>query len=156
MRVTTGICLLVFALPVLAQNPDFEKFRQQQRASFEQFRDDQQDKYDAFRQQVNAQYAEFMRKAWAEFPVREADVPIKEEVIAPVEYEETDSIQPVETEENRQPQFSTNWSLSFRSSTQPEKKQPSSQQSRQIVAVWYSDDADHLPQCAMFCRLLHD
>ena len=134
MRVTTGICLFVFALPVLAQNPDFEKFRQQQRASFEQFRNDQQDKYDAFRQQVNAQYAEFMRKAWAEFPVREADVPIKEEVIAPVEYEETDSVQPVETEENRQPQFSTNWSLSFRSSTQPEKKQTTSQQSRQIVA----------------------
>ena len=75
MRKATIGCMLVFALSVAAQSTDFEKFREQQRASFSQFRDNQQDKYDAFRQRVNAEYAEFMRAAWAEFPVSEAEVP---------------------------------------------------------------------------------
>ena len=55
MRKATIGCMLVFALSVAAQSTDFEKFREQQRASFSQFRDNQQDKYDAFRQRVNAE-----------------------------------------------------------------------------------------------------
>ena len=116
----------------VAQNADFEKFRQEQRAGFEKYRTDQQEKYDAFRERVNREYAEFMRKAWAEFPVREAEVPEEEERIAPVEYRSTDTVTSVQAEESRQPQFATNWSMSFRSSAQPEKKQV--QQSRQIAA----------------------
>lgn len=140
MRTPITVCLLSFALPIVAQNADFEKFRQQQRASFEQFRNDQQDKYDAFRESVNQQYADFMRQAWAEFPVREADVPAEEERVEPVEYEEsvgsadksTKDNGEVEAEVSREPQFATNWSLSFRSSAKEEKTP--ARQSRQIVA----------------------
>ena len=78
----------MFALSVAAQSTDFEKFREQQRASFSQFRDNQQDKYDAFRQRVNAEYAEFMRAAWAEFPVSEAEVPEPEPKVEPVIFDE--------------------------------------------------------------------
>ena len=88
MRKATIGCMLVFALSIAAQSTDFEKFREQQRASFSQFRDNQQDKYDAFRQRVNAEYAEFMRAAWAEFPVSEAEVPEPEERIPPVVFDE--------------------------------------------------------------------
>ena len=88
MRKATIGCMLVFALSVAAQSTDFEKFREQQRASFSQFRDNQQDKYDAFRQRVNAEYAEFMRAAWAEFPVSEAEVPEPEPRVEPEIFDE--------------------------------------------------------------------
>ena len=115
--------LLLFALSVAAQNTDFEKFREQQRANFSQFRDSQQEKYDAFRQRVNAEYAEFMRAAWAEFPVREAEVPEVEENIPPVEYEEgeSDSEEGLDAEEMEQPQAETNFSFSFGGSKKSDK-----------------------------------
>ena len=118
--------MLVFALSIAAQSTDFEKFREQQRASFSQFRDNQQDKYDAFRQRVNAEYAEFMRAAWAEFPVSEAEVPEPEPKVEPVIFDEDVEeiengklkIENGETEEGVEAQETeagaqTNWSFSF-------------------------------------------
>ncbi|MBE6323502.1 MAG: transglutaminase domain-containing protein [Bacteroidales bacterium] len=126
MRKATIGCMLVFALSVAAQSTDFEKFREQQRASFSQFRDNQQDKYDAFRQRVNAEYAEFMRAAWAEFPVSEAEVPEPEPKVEPVVFDEDVEeiengklkIENEETEEGVEAQETeaeaqTNWSFSF-------------------------------------------
>ena len=118
--------MLVFALSVAAQSTDFEKFREQQRASFSQFRDNQQDKYDAFRQRVNAEYAEFMRAAWAEFPVSEAEVPEPEERIPPVEYEEGE----LDTEESVEEQVSTHWSFSFGGAKSEEESQKSTRSDR--------------------------
>ena len=126
MRKATIGCMLVFALSIAAQSTDFEKFREQQRASFSQFRDNQQDKYDAFRQRVNAEYAEFMRAAWAEFPVSEAEVPEPEPKVEPVIFDEDVEeiengklkIENGETEEGVEAQETeagaqTNWSFSF-------------------------------------------
>ena len=124
-------CMLVVAVSVAAQSTDFEKFREQQRASFSQFRDNQQEQYDAFRQRVNAQYALFMRRAWAEFPVREAEEPEPEPRVEPVIFDEDveevesektaalkdksgESEEGVEAEETEQ-EAGTNWSFSFRS-----------------------------------------
>ena len=127
--------MLVFALSVAAQSTDFEKFREQQRASFSQFRENQQDKYDAFRQRVNAEYAEFMRAAWAEFPVSEAEVPEPEPRVEPVIFDEDVEeiengklkIENGETEEGVEAQETeaeaeTNWSFSFRSGKEEGQK----------------------------------
>ena len=81
MRKTTFLLTLLIALPMVAQDDSFEKFRQQQAAQFNQFRNNQQAEFDAFRRRVNEEYAEFMRRAWAEFPAHEADVP-KEEALS--------------------------------------------------------------------------
>ena len=155
-RIFLCIIFCVLALPVVAQNPDFEKFREQQRASFEQFRSTQQDKYDAFRQSVNAEYAEFMRAAWAEFPVREADEPVEEKRIEPVIYEEDsdesaeskvkgqrskvesgeteEGVEEPPTEETSDPQVGTNFSFSFRGTKSGSQPAAKAQPSRQIPA----------------------
>ena len=138
MRKATIGCMLVFALSVAAQSTDFEKFREQQRASFSQFRDNQQDKYDAFRQRVNAEYAEFMRAAWAEFPVSEAEVPEPEPKVEPVIFDEDVEeiengklkIENGETEEGVEAQETeaeaqTNWSFSFGGAKSEEESQKS-------------------------------
>ena len=143
MRKATIGCMLVFALSVAAQSTDFEKFREQQRASFSQFRDNQQDKYDAFRQRVNAEYAEFMRAAWAEFPVSEAEVPEPEERIPPVIFDEDVEeiengklkIENGETEEGVEAQETeaeaqTNWSFSFGGAKSEEESQKSTRSDR--------------------------
>ena len=111
MRRVILILMLAFALPMAAQNVDYEAFRQQQREKFKQFQNEQQDKYDAFRREVNAKYASFMRAAWAEFPVSEADVPEEEQRIAPVEY--TPDSNAVTVAEDTLPQHATNWSFPF-------------------------------------------
>lgn len=87
MRKTTFLLTLLIALPMVAQDDSFEKFRQQQAAQFNQFKNNQQAEFDAFRRRVNEEYAEFMRRAWAEFPAHDADVPKEEKEIPPVVYE---------------------------------------------------------------------
>lgn len=76
------------ALPMMAQQDAFDKFKQQQNDKFNQFKDDKQAEFDAYRKRINEEYADFMRKAWKEFPVHEADKPIEEKEVPPIVYEE--------------------------------------------------------------------
>lgn len=87
MRKITFLLSLLVALPMVAQDDSFEKFRQQQAAQFNQFKNNQQAEFDAFRRRVNEEYAEFMRRAWAEFPAHEADQPKEEKELPPVVYQ---------------------------------------------------------------------
>jgi len=80
--------LLMLSLPMMAQQSEFDKFKQQQSARFDQFKADKQAEFDAFRQRVNQEYADFMRQAWKDFPVHEAEKPKQEPEVKPVVYEE--------------------------------------------------------------------
>ena len=88
MRKLFFLVFFLSALPGLAQQDAFEKFKQQQNDRFNQFKEDKQAEYDAFRKRVNDEYAEFMRKAWKVFPVQEVVQPIEEKEVPPVVYEE--------------------------------------------------------------------
>jgi hypothetical protein len=80
--------MVLAAMPMMAQQSAFDKFKQEKEGQFSQFKEDKQAEYDAFRKRVNEEYAEFMRKAWRVFPVQEAEKPPKEPTVPPVVYEE--------------------------------------------------------------------
>lgn len=87
MRILTLILMVVLALPMVAQT-SFDDFRKQQQEEYNAFKKKKQAEYDAFRKQVNDEYAEFMRQAWKEFPVHEAEKPVKEKPVPRVVYDE--------------------------------------------------------------------
>ena len=78
--------LMMCALPMMAQQDSFEKFKQQQTAQFDAFKKKQQAEFDAYRKRINEEYADFMRQAWKEFPIHEAEKPKKEPIVEPVVY----------------------------------------------------------------------
>lgn len=88
MRKTLFVLAILVALPMVAQESAFDKFKQQQNDKFDKFKEDKQAEYDAFRKRVNEEYAEFMRQTWRVFPVHEAEEPPQEPVVPPVVYEE--------------------------------------------------------------------
>lgn len=92
MRKTIGcIMLLLAALPLMAQNSMFDRFKQQQQDNFSSFKADKQAEFDAFRKRVNEEYAEFLRQKWEVFPEQEAQKPIKEKTVPPVVYAPVDT-----------------------------------------------------------------
>ena len=105
MRKSIFLGLLFTAmLPLVAQESNFEKFKQQQIDKFDQFKTDKQAEFDAFRKRVNEEYADFMRKAWESFPAHEAEKPKKEPEVKPIEFvEETPAPKPKPREEQRPP-----------------------------------------------------
>ena len=80
--------LLVAAMPMVAQQSAFDRFKQQQSDRFDKFKTDKQAEFDAFRKRINEEYAEFMRKQWEAFPVHEAEKPTEEKTVPPVVYKE--------------------------------------------------------------------
>lgn len=88
------VAILAAAMPIMAQQSAFDKFKQQQNDKFNQFKTDKQAEFDAFRKRVNEEYADFMRQAWQSFPAHEAEKPKKEPVVKPIEYVETPAPQP--------------------------------------------------------------
>ena len=88
MRKIILLGIMLCALPMMAQQSAFDKFKQQQTAQFDQFKEDKQAEFDAFRKRINEEYADFMRQAWEAFPMHEAEKPKPEPVIEPVVYEE--------------------------------------------------------------------
>lgn len=80
--------LLAAAMPLVAQQSAFDRFKEQQNSKFDQFKADKQAEFDAFRKRVNEEYADFMRQAWESFPMHEAEKPKKEPVVEPVVCEE--------------------------------------------------------------------
>ena len=105
MRKSIFLGLLFTAmLPLVAQESNFDKFKQQQNSKFDQFKTDKQAEFDAFRKRVNEEYADFMRKAWESFPAHEAEKPKKEPEVKPIEFvEETPAPKPKPREEQRPP-----------------------------------------------------
>ena len=77
--------LLVAAMPMVAQQSAFDRFKEQQNSKFDQFKSDKQAEFDAFRKRVNEEYADFMRKAWESFPAHEAEKPKKEPEVKPIQ-----------------------------------------------------------------------
>lgn len=88
MRKTLILLAMLVALPMMAQQDAFDRFKQQQNDKFDQFKADKQAEFDAFRKRVNDEYADFMRNAWKEFPAHEAEQPKKEPEVKPIEYKE--------------------------------------------------------------------
>lgn len=80
--------LLAAAMPLVAQQSAFDRFKEQQNSKFDQFKADKQAEFDAFRKRTNEEYADFMRQAWESFPVHDAEKPKKEPVVEPVVCEE--------------------------------------------------------------------
>lgn len=88
MRKVILLGIVLCALPMVAQQSTFDKFKEQQTAQFDAFKDKQQADFDAFRQRINEEYADFMRQAWESFPVHQAEKPKQEKEVPPVVYEE--------------------------------------------------------------------
>ena len=85
MRKSIIICVLLAAMPLVAQQSAFDRFKQQQNDKFDKFKTDQQAEFDAFRKRINEEYAEHLRKAWETFPIHEAEKPKKEPEVKPIE-----------------------------------------------------------------------
>ena len=88
MRKGILLGIMLCAVPMMAQQSAFDKFKQKQTDQFDQFKADKQAEYDAFRKRINDEYADFMRQKWESFPVHQAEKPKEEKEIPPVVYEE--------------------------------------------------------------------
>lgn len=94
MRNSIFFLVLLIALPVIAQQSNYDDYMRQKNADFNRIIEKQQAEYDAYRKRINEKYAEFMRQKWESFPVHEAEKLVKEKEVPPVIYEPVSTIKP--------------------------------------------------------------
>lgn len=96
-RLLTAIIVAFVINAAMAQQEDFESYRNRMLAGFGAYRDKALSDYASYRQKINADYAEHMRQVWREFkafkgePVPEDDV----KPVPPLPYEEKQQDEPV-------------------------------------------------------------
>ena len=67
IRAIVFLFICIVLLPVSAQQPMFEQYKQQQQAKYRNYKSDKQKQYDAYRQKLNKEYADYMAKQWTAY-----------------------------------------------------------------------------------------